>query len=118
MSNIFLRAASSAPIVALGILLSVGSSPVSAACFEDGVGCTHDQYIPTPPLQRLSCQSLWMVRNTIFDENGYCFSTSRARNAFSNDDCFISDQASVPLNNYERSNVAKIVKLEKQRGCP
>ena len=104
----------------LVLLAGAGLSPItpaSAACFEDGIGCTNDHYISTPALNRLSCENLWMVRNSIFDENGYCFSTSRGRRFFSNNDCFVSDQASVSLNSYERSNVARILTRENQLGC-
>lgn len=68
-------------------------------------------------LGRLSCENLWTVRNTIFDENGFCFSTARGRRAFANDDCSISDPAAVPMDDYERSNVAKVARLESERDC-
>ena len=94
----------------------LAAAPASAACFED-VGCTDSQYMRAQDLRRLSCENLWMVRNTIFDENGLCFKTRRARSVFSNVDCWVEEQAAVALNDYEHSNVSKIVGIESSFGC-
>ena len=59
----------------------------NAACFEGAVGCTDNATIPVAALQELSCDNLWTVRNMIFDENGYCFKTAKAKDIFSNDGC-------------------------------
>jgi YARHG domain len=59
---------------AAGFVL-LAAAPASAACFED-VGCTDSQYMRAQDLRLLSCENLWMVRNTIFDENGLCFKTA------------------------------------------
>ena len=93
-----------------------GVTTASAACFED-IGCTESEYMRVQDLRRLSCENLWLVRNTIFDENGFCFRTKRARSMFSNDDCWVSAQADVELNDYERSNVGKIAGVESSFGC-
>jgi len=65
----------------------------------------------------MSCQSLWEVRNLIYQQNGYCFQTERARNAFGNSGCWITNQSEVRLNAYERENVARISQAEKAKGC-
>ena len=102
-------------LTAAGVVL-LAAAPASAACFED-VGCTDSQYMRAQDLRLLSCENLWMVRNTIFDENGLCFKTRRARSVFSNQDCWVEEQAQVALNDYERSNVSKIVGIESSFGC-
>ena len=91
--------------------------PASAACFESGVGCTDDHYISKKALNALSCDALWTVRNSIFDENGYCFKTAKAKNTFSNEDCFVSDATKLKLNAYERANVDRVVEVERRKGC-
>jgi outer membrane cobalamin receptor len=91
--------------------------PASAACFESGVGCTDDHYISRKVLGALSCDALWTVRNSIFDENGYCFKTAKAKNTFSNEDCFVSDATQLKLNAYERANVDRVVAAERRKGC-
>ena len=89
----------------------------SAACFEDGIGCTNDHYIQKSRLKALSCDALWTVRNTIYDERGYCFRTARAKDLFSNEDCHVSNAADLNFNKYERGNIDRIVAVERAKGC-
>jgi hypothetical protein len=103
-------------LVAAVVATAMAVAPAWGACFED-IGCTNSQYMSIYALRQLSCDSLWTARNTIFYENGYCFKTSRALSVFSNAECSYPDQATVPLNDYERSNIAKIVQVERQKGC-
>jgi hypothetical protein len=95
-------------------------SLASAACFDDlGTnGCTDQEVFPRSDLRRLSCQNLWHVRNTIYDENGYCFKTKKGQAAFDNSDCYVDDMGAVKLNNYEKSNVNRITQVEREKGCP
>lgn len=88
-----------------------------AACFEDGIGCTNDHYIPKSQLKALSCDALWTVRNTIYDERGYCFRTARAKDVFSNEDCHVSNADDLNFNQYERGNIDRIVAVERVKGC-
>jgi hypothetical protein len=88
-----------------------------AACFEDGIGCTNDHYIPKNQLSSLSCDALWTVRNTIYDERGYCFRTARAKDVFSNEDCHVRNAANLSFNKYERANIDRIVAVERVKGC-
>ena len=97
--------------------LLCGAVPAVAACFESGVGCTNSGYMPYSALRRLSCDALWTVRNTMYSENGYCFKTARGLAAFDNSTCSYDDLGMVPLNAYERENVGRIVKVERQKGC-
>ena len=98
-------------------LTTLAPGPTAAACFESGVGCTNDHLISSSMLRRLSCDALWTVRNTIYAENGYCFKTARGQAAFASGSCTYDDAAMVPLNNYERDNIARIVAVERQKGC-
>lgn len=97
-------------------LLAAIPAAAQAGCF-DGFGCTDQTTFDRSALSRLSCQDLWYVRNSIYDDRGYCFKTQQAMSVFDNTGCFINDTANVPLNQHERNNIARIVQIEKQRGC-
>ena len=113
MTSVRVPVAVAAAAVALTML---GPGAASAACFE-AVGCTNTQNFSTASLRRLSCDALWTVRNTIYYENGYCFHTARGMAVFDNSGCSFDDAGMVPLNNYERNNIERIVRVEKQKGC-
>lgn len=115
MKTRFGKSAIAAGAFAMTVLL--GAPAANAACFESGVNCTNDHYIPASVLQQLSCDALWTVRNTIFDENGYCFKTAKAKAVFSNAGCQYTSTAQMPLNAYEVANIATVRKVEKQKGC-
>jgi hypothetical protein len=101
-------------LVTAAMLLSVGSA--MANCYEN-IGCDDSEYFSRGDLRQLSCQSLWEVRNLIYQQNGYCFSTQRAKRAFGNEGCTITKQSQVRLNAFERENVAEIAAVEKAKGC-
>ena len=94
----------------------LAASPALSACFEV-IGCTDSQYFSVAKLKRLSCDPLWTVRNTIFDENGYCFQTAKGKSVFSNVGCLYTVSGNVPLNAYERANVERVKQVEAQKGC-
>ncbi|PXA99054.1 YARHG domain-containing protein [Nostoc sp. 3335mG] len=93
-----------------------GVNAAFANCYEV-IGCDDSDYFARGDLRQLSCQSLWEVRNWIYKQNGYCFSTQRAKASFGNAGCWITDQGQVKLNVYERENVATIAQVEKAKGC-
>lgn len=101
-------------LVAAAMLASTGSA--MANCYEN-IGCDDSEYFSRGDLRQLSCQALWEVRNLIYQQNGYCFSTQRAQQAFGNDGCWITNQSHVMLNAFERENVAEIAAVEKSKGC-
>lgn len=92
----------------------------SAACMENlGIsGCTDLEVFPRSDLAAMSCENLWYLRNLIYDENGLCFKTDRAKAAFDNTDCWIDEPAQVKLNSFEQNNVLRIRDIEKQKSCP
>jgi len=106
-------------VLVLSLMLGVaaGTQPAAAVCFESGVGCPHDHYTPKRLLDTLSCDVLWTIRNSIYDEKGLCFKTARAKNTFSNEDCSIDDPSSIKLNRYEQTNIERIVSVERKKGC-
>ena len=98
------------------IVVSAGAVPARADCFED-IGCTDSDWFDADDLEELSCENLWHVRNRIYDEHGFCFTTERAKNAFDNSDCWVWKQADVNLSTTERHNVDAIVEAESENDC-
>ena len=114
MTKAFIAAA--LPVAAM-LVVSAAARPAHAACYESGVGCTDDHYISRLALSALSCDALWTVRNAIFDENGYCFKTARAKEVFSNQGCTVTDPSRLRLNVYERTNIDRVAAAERKKGC-
>jgi hypothetical protein len=106
-----------ARMTTLALGLAIGASPAFAACFESGIGCTDTDVAPYSALRQLSCDTLWTVRNTIFHENGYCFQTAKALAVFDNTGCKYTASSQVPLGSVERTNVNRIVKVEREKHC-
>lgn len=63
------------------------------------------------------CQELWVMRNQIFKDNGYCFATDRARDYFGNGGCRYHSESSVPLSKQERNTVRQIRASERRQSC-
>jgi len=64
-----------------------------------------------------SCQELWVMRNQIFKNNGYCFQTDRARNYFGNGGCRFASEGAVPLSKSGRRIIRDIRASERRLGC-
>ena len=103
-------------LVCGAIAVSSAPLPAQANCYEL-IGCTNKDYFKPSDLQQLGCQPLWEVRNWIYKENGYCFHTQKAIDAFGNAGCQYDDVADVPLNDVERNNVSSIKTAEANKGC-
>ena len=71
----------------------------------------------TPPAQAQTCQSLWIERNQIYKDSGYCFKTQRAIDFFGNDGCSVSNENALRLSRSDRRRVDEIVRLERAKGC-
>ena len=98
------------------LIVTANMTPARADCFED-IGCTDSDRFDIDDLMFLSCENLWYVRNRIYDENGYCFRTARAREQFDNSDCWVRSQSKVQLSQIERHNVNEIVAAEDEKSC-
>lgn len=101
-------------LVAVALLAS--TSAAMANCYED-IGCDDSDYFRRADLRQLSCQSLYEVRNLIYQQNGFCFATNRAKRTFGNQGCWVTKQSQVRLNAVERANVATIAAVESANGC-
>jgi hypothetical protein len=113
------RRLSIAAIVALAGSLA---SPVLADCY-DILGCTdksafsaHYDYLVAA--DGPTCDFLYVMRNQIYAQHGYCFKTARAIQEIGNTDCSIQNMAAVPLSRIERNNIATIQRAEIAKRCP
>jgi hypothetical protein len=114
--SVAVAAAGAICLSAAGLMLLSSPTPARANCYEL-IGCTNSDYFKAAQLKQLSCQILWEVRNTIYKENGYCFHTQKAIEAFGNAGCKYDNMGDVPLNAAERHNVLAIKKAEAKKGC-
>lgn len=108
--------------VAAAIVFLLLPPAAHAACFENlgQTGCTDKETFSRATLSFLSflsCQSLWTVRNSIYDDHGYCFKTKAAREVFDNSDCYENDASQLRFNRHEQANIDRIVRMEKEKGC-
>ena len=102
--------------------LPAGSTLASSdipSCFENlgNTGCPRQETFPLKDIRKLSCQNLWTVRNSIYNDRGYCFKTQTAIQTFDNSDCFVTDAGAIRFNEHEVRNISRIVKVEKEKHC-
>ena len=103
----------------VALMLAALPSLASAACFDDigREGCTDSENFPKADLRGLSCENLWLVRNTIYNEHGFCFKTADGKAQFDNSDCTVRDAAKVRFNRFEQTNITRISQVEAEMGC-
>ena len=64
-----------------------------------------------------SCEELWVMRNQIYKDRGYCFKTERAITYFGIGGCLHDSEDSLPLLKSERRLVRDIEASEGRQGC-
>jgi hypothetical protein len=115
---------SRAAAIAAGVLVAMTvAGPALADCY-DVVGCTNKNlfsrnysYLGSVS-DGPSCDFLYMMRNRIYAQHGYCFTTARGVSEIGNAGCHITNQSAVPLSNIERDNIATLEKAENAKSCP
>jgi hypothetical protein len=65
----------------------------------------------------MSCDQLWVARNSIYKAHGYCFKTQRAIQHFGNGGCTVQNEGDIPLTQAERSLIAQYGAQERAGGC-
>jgi hypothetical protein len=63
------------------------------------------------------CKELWVMRNQIYKDAGYCFATAKGIGYFGNGGCGYHSIAALPLSDNDRNIVSGIRKSEKRQGC-
>jgi hypothetical protein len=109
-------------VTALVALAASFASPVLADCY-DLLGCTdknafsaHYSYLVAA--DGPTCDFLYVMRNSIYSQHGYCFKTARAIQEMGNTGCRFQNMTDVPLSQIERNNIATIARAEAARRCP
>jgi hypothetical protein len=93
------------------------ATPASADCY-DVFGCSDTTYFRAADLRDgPNCEFLWVMRNSIYSQHGYCFHAQRAIQAFGNAGCKFADMDQVPLNKFERANASTIQSVETTMHC-
>ena len=86
--------------------------------------CATDGGTPTPaePVARdvsnYDCDQLWLGRNSVFKEAGYCFKTPRAIGVFGNAGCQFDDINAVVLSPENQRFVESMQLAERAKACP
>jgi hypothetical protein len=88
----------------------------SPQCYEN-IGCPHKDPISEEQIEDFSCENLWLVRNTIFHQRGYCFQTPRGRANFDNSHCLADSVSELDLSPTEMHNVSVIREMERHKNC-
>lgn len=63
------------------------------------------------------CGELYVMRNQIYRDAGYCFKTAKAIKQFGNAGCQYDSLGDVPLSANQRSTIKDIRKSEKRQSC-
>jgi hypothetical protein len=63
------------------------------------------------------CFRLWVERNAIYKDHGYCFHSWRARSYFGNGRCAFAYDSEVPLSYGAAARIADIQEQEYAYGC-
>ena len=60
------------------------------------------------------CYDLWYERNSIYNDNGYCFNTREGRRTFDNSDCYTDYP---DFTRREQRRINQIKRQENDYGC-
>ena len=94
-------------------------SGVAAADCYDVFGCSDRNRFRFEALTSgPNCEFLYVMRNRIYAQHGYCFHTARAIATFGNRGCVSGDANALGLNAIELGNATTILAAERALGCP
>jgi len=94
-----------------------GNKAYILCCTEDN-GSQTEAKPAAKEITDFTCDQLWLGRNSIFKEAGYCFKTPRAIAAFGNAGCLYDDIAAVRLSVENENLSAAIQRAEQANACP
>lgn len=106
-------------VAALAALSLAAPARADGNCYED-IGCPDKRLVSRSELMAHGCEGLRHFRNSIYQANGYCFrdaALAQQYNGGTGKNCRHNDQAAVPLNRFERANVATILSVERAKSC-
>ncbi len=89
-----------------------------ADCY-DVFGCTdRNQFRLSDLMSGPNCEFLYVMRNRIYAQHGYCFQTARAIATFGNVGCVSRNANALGLSAIELGNATTILQAEQAKGCP
>lgn len=97
------------------LVVVIAPKPAAAGCHL--IDCVENVRITASQVRNHSCEDLWILRNSIYKDAGYCFKTARAINWFGNAGCRYDSMSAVPLSSIQRHNVGVLAAAERRRGC-
>ena len=111
-------------VAAAALLASLAIPSASEAGCYDILGCANrndfarhfSDYLASAA-DGPNCEFLYQMRNEIYREHGYCFTTPRAISTLGNDGCRVTNIERLGLNAMERRNAATILRAERVKGC-
>ena len=65
----------------------------------------------------MDCGELWVARNQIYKDNGYCFTSARAITYFGYGGCQYHSTGALPLSSYDRTLLRRIKESESGQRC-
>ena len=95
-----------------GRIAQIGQQERAEGCDSEGGGGT-----PGGGATGMTCDQLWVARNSIYKAHGYCFKTQRAIQHFGNGGCTFQNEGDIPLTQGERSLIAQYGAQERAQGC-
>ncbi len=72
---------------------------------------------PPANAQGRVCHRLWVERNQIYKDYGYCFKTERAMRYFGNRGCRYRYESEIPMSDRDRAAIDRIQAQERDYGC-
>jgi len=72
---------------------------------------------PAANAQGRTCQRLWVERNQIYKDYGYCFKTERAIRYFGNRGCRYEYESDIPFKRRDRALIRRLQAEEREMGC-
>jgi hypothetical protein len=98
--------------------LVVYGGAAAADCY-DVFGCTdRNQFRLSDLMSGPNCEFLYVMRNRIYAQHGYCFQTPRAIATFGDAGCVSGDANALGLSAIELGNATTILQAEQAKGCP
>ncbi len=98
--------------------LTLAGGAAAADCY-DVFGCSNrDRFRFGDLMSGPNCEFLYVMRNRIYAERGYCFQTARGIATFGNQGCVSANANALGLSAIELANAATILQAEHAKGCP
>jgi hypothetical protein len=66
------------------------------------------------PAMAANCYDMWYERNSIYNDNGYCFKTRLGKQTFDNSDCYTRSPS---FSSWEQDRIDWLSRQERRKHC-